>query len=122
MDLPPDKEDALLAMSINVNHAIQTKITAKNASFQEPYWTKIVFLLAHLSYSTEPKMEYLARNAQLDATLAHMTDVFHAYPDSFLTMANAQTLAQLDKLKSTENARTAQPKIARFATIPKLTA
>jgi hypothetical protein len=57
MDLPPDKGDALLAMSNNVNHAIPTKIPAKNASSPEPCWTKIVFLLAHQSCSTELRMD-----------------------------------------------------------------
>jgi hypothetical protein len=97
MDLLQDKEDAHHVMLINAKHAIPPQITARNASFQELYWIKNAFLLAHPNYSTGLRMVYLARNAQLDVTRVLMIDVYHVYQALLLTMTNAQIHAQLDK-------------------------
>jgi hypothetical protein len=68
------------------------------------------------NYTTDLKTDYPAKNAQLDVTLAHMTDVFPAYLDSFSKIIDAPINVLKDKLKLKEFAETVSPANAKSAT------
>lgn len=75
MDMPLELENVLLAKSKNVKHVQElTMVSVSAVLFQVLYLTKNVFLLALPSSGSETNLEDV-RDALLDATPAHSTDV-----------------------------------------------
>jgi hypothetical protein len=115
MDMPQELENVLLAKLITAKLAqVLILADAMDANFPLHYSTSSASHFALPSFTTEPKTTS-ALNALLDAILAHMTDVSHAYQDSPLKELSASINALLVKSKSTEFAKTALKNNAKSA-------